>query len=101
MDDDGNPFRFSIPPTAMPPSLAAQEDAFADVAVQLIIHFDIAIRGTSDMTQAALVLAHCDRACDLYSCTGYTMLAEFKHELRTDLRGALRKARRAYAACAN
>jgi hypothetical protein len=99
MNEDESPFRFSIPPTSMPPSLQAQQDAFADVAVQLIIHFDIAVTGTSDMTRAAYVLAHCDRVCSIYSIVGYTLLSDFQRELRTDLRSALRRARRVYAAC--
>jgi hypothetical protein len=98
MDDRDNPFRFSIPPTAMPPSSEAQAAAFNDIAVQLIANLNIAARDKSDW-QLAYVLACCDRVCSLYALVGYDLMAEFQHELRTDLRGALRRARRAYATC--
>ena len=96
MDDRDNPFRFSIPPTAMPPSSEAQAEAFNDIAIQLISHLNI---DKSDPWQSAYVLACCDRVCSLYALVGYDLMAEFQHELRTDLRGALRRARRAYATC--
>jgi hypothetical protein len=93
MDDDGaNPFRFSIPPTAMPPSPEVQAEVFADVAANLNI------ADKSDPWQSAYVLACCDRLCDLYCCLGFDLLAEFRREMRTDLRSALRKARRVYDA---
>jgi hypothetical protein len=95
-DDGDNPFRFSIPPTAMPPSLEAQAAAFDDIAVQLIANLTIAQKDTSDPQRPAVVLAFCDRACSIYCCAGFALLAEFQHELRTDLRTALRKARRSF-----
>jgi hypothetical protein len=95
-DDSDSPFRFSIPPTAMPPSLAAQAEAFQDVAVQLIANLNLAAKDKSDPWPSAYVLACCDRVCSIYACAGFDLLAEFQHELRTDLRNALRKARQAF-----
>jgi hypothetical protein len=96
-NDEANPFRFSIPPIDMPPSPEAQHEVFADVACQLITNLSIADK--SDSWESAYVLACCDRLCDLYRCLGFDLLAEFRREMRTDLRNALRKARRAYVVC--
>jgi hypothetical protein len=93
MYDDSNPFHFNV---LAPPSLETQEEAFSDIAIQLVTHLTVAVKDTSDMTQAAYVLAHCDRVCDVFSCAGYQVFAEFKRELRSDLRSALRKARQTF-----
>jgi hypothetical protein len=44
----------------------------------------------------AYVLAYFDRLCSIYACAGFNLFTEFQHEMRTDLRNALRKARRAF-----
>jgi hypothetical protein len=94
MDDGGdNAFRFSIPPIDMPPSPESQHEAFTDIACRLVICLSIADKEKID---PAYILAHCDRICDVYTCAGFNLFSEFKHELRTNLRNALRRARRAF-----
>jgi hypothetical protein len=101
-DETANPFHFSVLPfDPMPdeptaPSVEVQEEALADICYQLISYLTIAANSKADTTRVAYILACCDRICDVYACAGFNLFSEFKHELRTDLRSALRKARRAF-----
>jgi hypothetical protein len=104
MYDDSDPFYFSVLPIDDPdeptlPSLETQEKAFNDIACQLITYLTDAEKDKSDPMRPAVILAHCDRICDVYICSGFNLFGEFQKELRSDLPNALRRARRAYAAC--
>jgi hypothetical protein len=101
--DESDPFYFSIlpvddPDEPMPPSPELQREALDDISCQLITHL---IAATNNKSDPAVILAHCDRICDVYVCAGFNLFSEFQHQLRTDLAAALRKARQVYAAQLN
>jgi hypothetical protein len=103
MYDDSNPFHFSVlpidpmdPPT--PPSAETQEEAFTDVAVQLITNLTIVAKDTSDPWRAIRILGHCQGMLDAYIRAGFNLLIAFQHDLKADPVGALREARRAFLA---
>jgi hypothetical protein len=100
MGDHSDPFFYRILPIdpmtdgePTVPSLGVQQEALSDISVQLIRYLIAAAKNKSDSLRPAIILAHCDRLCDVYTCAGFNLFAEFKHELRTDLRTALRRAR--------
>jgi hypothetical protein len=100
--DDGskNPFHYSILPfDPLPdeeptePSLECQQDALEDICGQLITYLTDAANDGADTTRAATILAYCDVILGDYAEEGFTLLGDFREELRSDLRSALRKAR--------
>jgi hypothetical protein len=100
MDDDSDPFHFSVLPIdPLPdeeptePSFEVQKEALDDICSQLVTYLTAAAKDKSDPLRPAYILAHCDRICDVYACAGFNLFSEFQQELRTDLRTALRKVR--------
>ena len=103
MYEDESPFVYRIlpldplPDQPTAPSLELQKEALDDIACQLITYLTAAANDKSDPDRPAHILAYCDCTLGVYAEAGFDMLAEFQHELRTDLGSALRKARRVYA----
>jgi hypothetical protein len=101
-DDDLSPFHFSVLPidpenpfNPRPPSPEIEQEALTDILCQLVTHLTAAAKvSRSDPFRAIRVLANCERICAEY--TGFILLADFQRELKTNLRSALRKARRAF-----
>jgi hypothetical protein len=66
------------------PSPEVQQEALTDICSQLVTYLTAAANDKTDPIRIAHILAHCDRICDVYACAGFSLFAEFKHELRTD-----------------
>jgi hypothetical protein len=94
---DDNPFHFSVlpfPSKLRPPSPATQQAVLDDISRQLIVFLSLAKKDKRNPFRALSILANCERVLDVYTSAGYDQLSEFKHALQTDLRTALRMARR-------
>ena len=86
-----------FPDTPRRPSPEIQQEALTDVLCQLVTYLTAAAKNSrTDPFQAFRVLANCEKILDGYASANFTLLADFQHLLKTNLRAALRQARRAF-----
>ena len=80
-----------FPDTPRRPSPEIQQEALTDVLCQLVTYLTAAAKNSrTDPFQAFRVLANCEKILDGYASANFTLLADFQHLLKTNLRAALR-----------
>jgi hypothetical protein len=86
-----------FPDNSRRPTAAIQQEALTDILCQLVTYLTAAAKTSrSDPFQAFRVLANCEKILDSYASANFTLLADYQHLLKTNLRAALRQARRAF-----
>jgi hypothetical protein len=92
------PFSFSdFDPNDDRPALpSVQREALTDIQCQLVTHLVIAAKDKTDPFKAIRTLANCQKILAEYAAANFDLLAAYQHELKTNLRSALREARRTF-----
>jgi hypothetical protein len=85
-----------FPNDPRPPSAQTQQEALTDILVQLVTALAAAAKDKSDPLRAVHVLIKCDQILADYASEQFDLLGEYQHLLKTNLRAALRQARRAF-----
>jgi hypothetical protein len=79
------------------PSPEIQQEALTDVLCQLVTYLAAAAKASrSDPFKAIRVLANCERILDSYASANFDLIGEYQRLLKTNLRAALRQARRTF-----